>query len=171
MAVHHFVDPSREVVITTCSGQVTFEDAITSCNGLRRNPDFRPDFRQIGDLSHISDFRLDAGSVREIYRNDPFSNQSKRAIVTPTSGLVFQFARLYQSLVSNSKFEIFQTIPEALAWLALEITLIEPVNCEDIAPNLRTATGEPVMIDLPAEVPRTFRGFRDAAQAKAARRS
>ena len=171
MSVHHFVDPSHSVVITTCSGEVTFHDVLASIDELRDDPKFEPGFRQLGDLSHISGVQFGISELEELYRaHDPFSNEGRRAMVTVGFGPAHDLACAYRLLVSRSRFGVFRSMQEAVSWLDLGITLIEPTALERPAPLTRQHEQEPLILDLPDDVPRSFRGFRDAARAVAAKR-
>ena len=87
MSVLHVVDSSHHLVVTTFSGQVTVEEIAAACTKLGTNQDFRPDYRQLADLSEVLHLNLndeDIRSIREIY--DPFSRQSRRAFVVSDRG-------------------------------------------------------------------------------------
>lgn len=171
VSVHHFVDPSHSVVISTCSGEVTFQDILASVAELRDDPKFEPGFRQLGDLSHISGVKFGISELQEIYRaHDPFSNEGRRAMVTAGVGHAHDLVCAYQMLVSRSRFGIFRSMEEAVSWLDLSITIIEPSAAENPDPQTRLHDEEPLILDLPPDVPRSFRGFRDAARAIAAKR-
>jgi hypothetical protein len=53
---------------------------------------------------------------------------------------------------------------EAVSWLDLGMTMIEPTASENPAPLTRLHEEEPLILDLPDDVPRSFRGFRDAPE-------
>ena len=171
MSVHHFVDPSHSVVISTGSGEVTFQEILASVAELLHDPKFEPGFRQLGDLSHISGVKFGLSELREIFRlHDPFSNEGRRAMVTSGAGHAHDLVCAYQMLVSRSRFGIFRSMEEAVSWLDLGITIIEPSAPEDSHLQTRLHDEEPLILDLPPDVPRSFRGFRDAARAIAANR-
>jgi hypothetical protein len=154
------------VVITTCCGEITFHEILTSIIALRSHPQFKPAFRQLGDLARISSVRFGIRELQEIYRaHDPFSNQGRRAMVTAGAGPAHNLACAYQLLVARSSFGVFRSMQEAVLWLDLEATMVEPATIDDPAPVTRLHNDEPLILDLPPDVPRTFRGFRAAAAA------
>ena len=90
-STQHFIDSPHHVVITTCSGDLTYADSVASLLALRRDPSFRPNYRQLSDLSQTSKLQLDLPSLKEIYcRHDSFSNEGKRAMVAPEGGVAFR---------------------------------------------------------------------------------
>ncbi len=123
MPVSHIVDPVHHLVITSCSGVVSRDEMVTSLTKLRENKDFQPNFFQLADLSKVSSLKLGFNDLEAIHRlYDPFSNQGKRAVVAPGTGATFGLARMYQSLVEHTRFEVFQSLQEAVAWLGLDVT-------------------------------------------------
>ena len=72
MSVPHFVDRPHRLVVRTFSGEVT-RDQIAACTKLRHDRNFRPDYRQLADLSQVSHLKLyleDLNSISSTY--DPF---------------------------------------------------------------------------------------------------
>lgn len=125
MPVQHFVDAGNRLVITKCSGEVSREEVVTSMEELASRPEFRPDFRQLADLSGVSKLNLGFNDMEAIHRLcDPFSNEGKRAVIAPGHGAIFGLARMYQSLIDNENFQVFQTIHEAIVWLGLEVATV-----------------------------------------------
>ena len=125
MPVSHIVDPSHQLVITRCSGVVSRHEMVTSLTKLRGDKHFRPYFMQLADLSQVSSLKLDFNDLEAIQRlYDPFSNQGKRAVVAPGTGATFGLARMYQCLVEHTRFEVFQSLLEAIAWLGLDVTTV-----------------------------------------------
>jgi hypothetical protein len=161
VAVQHFIDSAHHVVITTYSGDVTYADTVASLSALRRDPSFRPNYRQLSDFSQTSTLQLDSRSLKEIYcTHDPFSNEGKRAMVAPEGGVAFECARMYQSLVASAQFEIFASLLEAIAWLGLEITILQAASKRSFAARRYATQDDGVLLDLPSNVPRSFRGIR-----------
>ena len=126
MPVLRFVDPSNRVVITMCSGEVSRTEVETTLTELSQHPDFRPDFSHLVDLSEVSRLNLYFADLDTIHRaHDPFSNKSRRAVVAPGSGATFGLARMYQSLVESAQFRVFESMADALAWLGLDVTILQ----------------------------------------------
>jgi hypothetical protein len=162
VAVQSFVDAAHRVVVTMASGDVTLSDAIGACTALRENPAFEPGFVHVGDLSRVSRLQLGISEIYEVFRNDPFANVARRAVVAPRAGHTQAMARVYQSLVPGSMLEIFSSLAEALAWIGFEATVLEPPDEEVNAAVLAHLENEPTVIELPVDVPTSFRRFRHA---------
>jgi hypothetical protein len=129
MPISHFVDPDHRFVLTRCVGEVFRDEVEASLAKLREHPDFRPDFSQLADLSMVSSLKLGFNDLEAIHRlHDPFSTEGKRAVVAPGFGTTFGLARMYQSLVEHVRYEVFQSLLEAVAWLGLDMTIVEAVN-------------------------------------------
>ena len=125
MPVKNFVDPAHSIVFTVCSGNVTRDELVSSFANLNQNPNFRPDFHQLIDLSQASQLELGFKSLFDIHRTcDPFSRKGKRAFIAPHAD-AFGTARIYQSIVNGPQIEVFRTTMEAIRWLGLEITILE----------------------------------------------
>lgn len=126
VSIENFVDPEHGVVITMCFGYVTRSDVVSSLTTLRKDPDFRPNFRQLINLMQAAKFELDFKDlygIRQIY--DPFSNESQRAVVATQGEAGFDLARMYQAIVDSEHFEVFTSLLEAISWLGLEVTVLE----------------------------------------------
>jgi hypothetical protein len=86
MSVLHFVDRPHRLVVSTFSGEVTRDQIAAACTKLRHDRNFRPDYRQLADLSQVSHLKLyleDLNSISSTY--DPFSRESRRAFFAPDS--------------------------------------------------------------------------------------
>ena len=160
VSVENFVDREHGVVITLCSGCVTRNDVVNSIATLRKDPGFRPNFRQLinlmGAVKLDLDFK-DLYGIRQIY--DPFSNESRRAIVAPQGGAGYGLARMYQAIVDSEHMEVFVSLLDAISWLGLEVTVLEAAiqrGRTSSCIRLETAT----ILDLPPDVPQTFRPIR-----------
>ena len=69
-----------------------------------------------------------------------------------------------QLLCPGHDSAFFDPWREAVSWLDLGMTMIEPTASENPAPLTRLHEEEPLILDLPDDVPRSFRGFRDAPE-------
>jgi hypothetical protein len=108
VSVENFVDPEHGVVITLCSGYVNRTDVVSSITTLRKDPSFRPSYRQLINLMDASKLDLDFKDlygIRQIY--DPFSSESRRAIVAPHGGAVYELAQMYRAIVDSEHMEVF----------------------------------------------------------------
>ena len=156
----HFVDAQHGVVITLYSGHVTRQDLVNSMTMLRNCPGFRPNFRQLANLTGASKLDLDFTDlygIRHVY--DPFSRQSRRAIVAPQNGAGHGLARMYQAIVDSEHMEVFVSVLDAISWLGLEVTVLEAA-IQRGRTSSRVKVGASTILDLPPAVPQTFRPIR-----------
>jgi hypothetical protein len=157
----HFVDPPRRLVVTTCWGEVSRTEVEASLTKLRKHPDFRPDFRQLADLSRVLNLDLYFADMDAIHRGyDPFSNEGRRAVVVPDNGATYGLARMYQSLVDSPQFEVFRSMLDAIAWLGLEVTILQAVSKTDLSKLESAQLKEGLVVDLPPDVPKSSRALR-----------
>ena len=160
ISVENFVGPRHGVVITLCSGYVTRNDVVKSIEALRKDPSFRPNFRQLINVYQESKLRLDFKDlygIHEIY--DPFSGESRRAIVAPQGGAAYKLAQMYRAIVDREHMEVFVSLLDAISWLGLEVTVLEAaIQRGRASSRARLETG--MIFDLPSEVPQTFRPIR-----------
>ena len=108
LSVQHFVDAEHSVVLTVCSRYVTKSDVVTSLTSLRKDPKFKPSFRQLINLMQTIKLDLDFKDlvgIREVY--DPFSIESRRAIAARPDGIGSALARMYQAIVDTDRIEVF----------------------------------------------------------------
>jgi hypothetical protein len=147
--------PLQRLVITTCSAEVTLADIVATGMKLRDDPEFRPYFCHLNDLSHTSKLDLhykDLQTIRHSFA--PFSNESRRAFVAPGTGASFGLARMYQFLVDSTRFEVFHSVVEAISWLGLDATVLE-IRTGGLATSSREHENT-VILDLPHDVPASF---------------
>jgi hypothetical protein len=158
MAVLHLVDRPHHLVVTTFSGQVTIDEIAAACTKLRHDDDFRPNYRQLADLSKVSRLELQPEqltSIRLTY--DPFLPESRRAFVA--TGDTFGAVTTYKSIVESEQFAVFPSLLDAISWLDLEVTVLHAACMRDGYRNKSAETGERLTFDLPASTPRTFRSM------------
>ncbi len=120
MGVASFVDPERKVVLTVFSGVVSIDDVKSSCASIKANPEFRPDFHQLIDLSNASKLDLHYDELNILAEvHDPFSDKGRRACIGPNS-VSFGIGRMYQMILNNPAFRVFRSEREAINWLGLD---------------------------------------------------
>jgi hypothetical protein len=159
MSVLHFVDRPHRLVVSTFSGEVTRDDLVAACTRLRNDRDFRPDYRQLADLSQVSHINLyleDLSSIRSNY--DPFAQDSRRAFFAPdneTRGTV----KSYESVVQSEQFGVFPTLLDAISWLGLEVTVLQAASMRgSFRPD--PSRGASLTFNLSSNTPPTFQPIR-----------
>jgi hypothetical protein len=165
MSVHHVVDSSHHLVVSTFSGQVTCNEIAAACTKLGHDRDFRPDYRQLADFSQVSllDLRAeDINAIRQIY--DPFSSQSRRAFVVLDRGATLGTVKSYQSIVQGQQLQIFPSLLDAISWLNLPVTVLPAVSMKS---SLRLESSEASQrrsFESPCSPLRSFRPLRALAK-------
>jgi hypothetical protein len=161
MSVLHVVDSSHHLVVTTFSGQVTLDEIAAACTKLGRDHDFRPDYRQLADLSQVSQLNLndeDMRSIREIY--DPFSSQSRRAFVVSDPGGTLGTVKSYQSIGGGDQFQVFPSLLDAINWLNLGATVLPAVSVTSSLRFASASSSESYSVDSSCNTPRSCQPFR-----------
>lgn len=133
MSVEYQIDRELQVVFTRCYGTLTAADMNDIGWHLRNDPDFKPDQRQLIDLSEVDGV---AASFDAIYHfaidnGDPFSGISRRAVVAPQH-FTYGIARMYQGVREDKdqgRFRVFRTMAEARAWLTLQPSAADSTGC------------------------------------------
>jgi hypothetical protein len=154
MPVSSFVDASNRLVITLCLGEVTLAELTATSTDIRNHPGFHPDFRQLIDLSRVTNLPLHFPDLYHLRQAcDPFSDQGRRAVVAPDA-ITFGLSRMYQLIVDNPNFEVVRSLPDALGWLGWHGNLQEGLISEQLAKLLpvsaesTTPAAEPPASDL-----------------------
>ncbi len=122
--VEYQIDRERAVVFTRCWGTLTLADMRDISARLRDDPDFKPDHRQLIDLSEVSGMTASFDAIYRfaLFNGDPFSGSSRRAVVAPQH-YMYGIARMYQGMreeKDQGRLRVFRTMAEAYDWLALE---------------------------------------------------
>ncbi len=148
MPVLHFIDPTNRLVITMCSGEVSRAEVETSLTALHQHPDFGRDFCQLVDLSQVSHLDLRFADMDAIHRvHDPFSNKGRRAVLALGSEANFGLARMYQSIVDSAQFKVFRSMLDAVAWLGLEVTIVQAA-CRKLAEDQKTQVQKGIVLSF-----------------------
>jgi hypothetical protein len=120
MPASYTIDSKRELVVTRIWGAPTEDEIIDHGQRLRNDPRFRPDFRQLVDMSELTEIRVGSGVIRDASRNQFFSPGARRAVVA-NSEAAFGMARMYAIASENAgqTIEVFRDMEAAEAWLDL----------------------------------------------------
>lgn len=120
MPADYQIDTSLGVVFSKAWGVLTDEDLLAHREALSRDPDFSPSHSQIYDFSGVTKFEVTPNVVRALGGRSIFSQGSREALVM-SSDLGYGFARMFQTLSTNTQRNVmvFQDIAEAYNWLGL----------------------------------------------------
>ena len=104
--------------MTRIWGAATEDEIFDHGHRLRNDPQFQPDFRQLVDMSELTEIRVGSGLIREASRNQFFSPGVRRAVVA-NSEAAFGMARMYAiaSEEAGQTIQVFRDMSAAKAWL------------------------------------------------------
>lgn len=149
MSVSHSVDAAHHVVFSDFRGRITLAEIAAACTGLRNNPEFRENFRQLADFSGVEVIDLrpeDLTAISTIY--DPFSKRSKRAFVV-LDGATRDTVAAYQSISQNPDLRLYGSLLDAIACLDLEFPILKAKSKRSSTLKLKTAEQSSVAFDIP----------------------
>lgn len=119
MPASYEIDKQKRMVVTTAWGVCTVDDVLRFREQVLKDSDFDPSFSQLADFTAVTQFDVTAGEVRMLAGMNPFSPDSRRALVAE-SGVVFGLARMFEilrGLKGETHIRVFRSRSEALAWL------------------------------------------------------
>ena len=118
--LHNSIDTKLGIVFTVGSGALTDDDIRAHQQSLAKNPDFRPNLRQLLDTRAVTEVKVTPEGVRAAVAGNPFGKGAKRAFVAATE-TIFGMARMFEQSRVNpqDEFRVFRSMDEARAWLGL----------------------------------------------------
>ena len=119
MPTDYTIDPVRRLVISRAYGILTEEESSGLYDELESDPEFDPSFRQICDLTEVTDLDASADHLRTLAKDLAFRRSSRRAFVAP-SDFVYGLARMLEAYIEleGGDVGVFHTRAEAEAWLS-----------------------------------------------------
>jgi hypothetical protein len=122
MPLSYVIDKKNRLVVVTATGVLAVDEILEFRRQFSSDPDFDPDFSQLGDLSGVTKVVLTAAEIKMLAETGPFSHTARRAFV----GLrpeVYGLARMFEivrGLRGDQHVRVFHSRDEALAWLLFE---------------------------------------------------
>jgi hypothetical protein len=115
------IDTGRRLVITRIWGAATDEDIHEHARRLRADPLFDPTYRQLADMSDITEILVSKGTIEEISRGQLFVPGAPRAFVA-SQDAVFGLLRKYQLHADSAGqlIGVFRDRKAAEDWLGLK---------------------------------------------------
>lgn len=120
MPTTYVLCPSQRLVRSRAFGVLTEAESWAHYTGLSEDPEFHPTFRQLCDLSEVTELEASSQFLRDLARKSVFATGTRRAFVAPTA-LQFGLARMLQVFcdLEGSEVGVFLSEEEAEAWLGL----------------------------------------------------
>ncbi|HEY6308039.1 MAG TPA: hypothetical protein VI488_16430 [Candidatus Angelobacter sp.] len=122
MPASYVIDKQKRLVVTCAWGACTADDALEFRRQILSDSNFDPTFAQLADFTAVTTIDITPGEVRMLAWVNPFSPDSRRAIVV-TNPLAFGLARIFETLRSlrgDRHIRVFRDRQEALAWIFLK---------------------------------------------------
>jgi hypothetical protein len=115
------IDTDRKLITTRIWGAATEDEILDHGQRLSSDPRFRPDFRQLVDMSELTEILVGSGLIRNASRTQFFSPGVRRALVA-NSEAAFGMARMYAiaSEETGQTIQVFRDMAAAEAWLNQE---------------------------------------------------
>jgi hypothetical protein len=112
------IDTDRRLVVTRIWGAATEEEVLDHGQRLRNDPQFNPDYRQLVDMSELTEIKVGSDMIRDASRKQFFSPGVRRALVA-SSDAAFGMARMYAiaSEAAGQTIEVFRDLKTAEVWL------------------------------------------------------
>jgi hypothetical protein len=114
------IDPKRKLVITRVWDPATEEDVLDHGERLRADPHFDPTYKQLADMSGVTQIRVSTGTVEQLSRGQLFAPGSQRAFVA-SHDAVFGMLRKYELHAESvgQTVRVFRERKSAEDWLGL----------------------------------------------------
>ena len=123
MPTSYEIDTERELVLSRIWGAPTEDEILDHGRRLRADPRFQPEFRQLLDMTELTEILITPGTVRQASRDQFFAPGVRRALVAGDD-VSFGMARMY-AIASESQgqtIQVFRQLEGAKAWLGVSET-------------------------------------------------
>ena len=118
MPIAYDIDRHRGLVTTRLWGAVTDDEVYEFNDRLRSDPDFDPAYRQIADMTGVTEIRVSTSMINETARDQIFTPGTRRAFIASDDG-VFGMARMYSLRAEGfgQTIEVFREVAPAEEWV------------------------------------------------------
>jgi hypothetical protein len=116
----YLIDVERKLVISHAWGAITDDDVREHARMLRSDPLFDPTYRQLVDMSGITEDLVDTNTKQESSRDQLFAPGVRRAWVA-SADYTFGMARMYAIAAERhgQAIGVFRARSDAEEWLGL----------------------------------------------------
>ena len=120
LPISYDIDPKQRLVVSRLSGVVTNDEVQTHNRSLRTDPKFDPSYRQLIDLSGITEIQITTDTVTTAAQNQYFTPGTRRAFVATTDA-TFGMARMFalRAEAGGQTIEVFRDRAKAEKWLGI----------------------------------------------------
>jgi hypothetical protein len=119
MPMFYHIDKARKLVMTSASGVVSRDDVNDHFQKLQNDPDFQPQFSELGDFTHLTRIDLTAEDIRDFARTDIFSSRSRRAVVVgdDTAAVLAEMFTLLRQVAGERGIRVFRKLEDGIDWI------------------------------------------------------
>jgi len=112
------IDTDKALVVTRLVGAVTVDEVEDHNHRLGIDPQFKPYFKQLVDLSEMTEIMYDSAAVQDTSQRHVFMPGVKRALVALTDA-VYGMSRMFatQSESAGQNIQVFRDMQSAKEWL------------------------------------------------------
>ena len=120
LPAEYLIDVERKLVTSRAWGALTDDDVREHYEALRADPLFDPTYRQLVDMTGITEDRVDTATKRRESQNQIFVPGVRRAWVA-SQDYTFGMARMYAVAAENQgqNIGVFRARSDAEEWLGL----------------------------------------------------
>ena len=120
MPASYTIDPDRKLVISRIWGAATNDEIREHNRRLRTDPLFDPSYRQLANMSEVTEVIVSTKTIQETARDQFFSPGTQRAFVAVDEA-AFGLSRMYATIAESfdQTIEVFRERRAAEAWLGL----------------------------------------------------
>jgi hypothetical protein len=120
MPITYTIDPERKLVTTRIWGAATESDVAEHNRSLRVDPQFDPHYRQLTDITGITELLVSSKVVEDTAHDQYFAPGTRRAFVAPDDA-AFGMARMFALHAEGlgQTIHVFRDLATAEKWLGL----------------------------------------------------
>ena len=120
MPATYDIDPQRRLVTSRIWGGVTDTEILGHNETLRADPRFDSTYRQLVDMTGITEIRVTTGMINETSLDQFFEPGTRRAFVA-TDDAVFGMARMFALRAEGlgQTIQVFRDAGKAREWLGI----------------------------------------------------
>jgi len=114
------IDHKQRLVTSRLWGPVTEDEVSAHNHKLRNDPEFEPSYRQLVDLTGITEVKVGTGMINQTSLDQYFAPGTRRAFVACNDG-VFGLARMFAMRAEGGGqvIEVFRDRAKAEEWLGI----------------------------------------------------
>jgi hypothetical protein len=120
MPISYAIDPIEQLATSRLWGVMTDDEVRDHNERLRTDPAFNPGYRQLVDMTEVTESRVGTNTINETSADHFFNPGTQRAFVA-SSDAIFGMARKFalQAEADGQTIQVFREMKSARKWLGL----------------------------------------------------